>query len=772
MPRAISILFWVLMTLCIMHRSASAQMGTVESGVEARVAFDAVGIGGRVRPGDWTPIRLTLTHAAPTEREVVCRWVLEDADGDTVLAERLVTLAGSDGGGEQNVWLYGVPPFGRSFDEPWRLQVVDAETGEELAGVRVAPLGWYEAGEMVVGVMSSTAVGLEAYGDRATSHEAVREVEGLNLAELPDRWMGLDSLSVLVWADNGGDPGGGDVSPAVLAAVREWVRRGGHLVLLMPSAGEPWTGSPLAEMLPVGAGGVRGVRGEPPVYLGVPGRREEIDAVAFDVDAGRGASVLARDREGRASVVAGRYGFGRVTLVGVDVSSAAVRGLRLTQPRQGLWNLVLGVGTPIFSQTYIDQERAAGEMDQPPLRRLVVLGDSLLAGPDRRSSSATSVLLAVMVLVVYWLVAGPGVFMLLKARGLAHRTWPVFVVVVAVFAGLTWGGAWLMRPGGAYVTHVTVLDIDGNDGEVRADAWVNAFVPRFGLARYGVGTADAGEGEGAIGEAERRDTLWAAGLPTDAVDAGGFLDPQTYRWNVADPGELQVPVRATTKRMRVRFRGSSDELRSAQGDAFGTVAAGVRVGSGGFPGGTLRHSLPGALENVIVVYAAGDGTVWVQPPAVNPGLTRWEPGVDVVLDPRFLPLVTPPGPPPRGEPPYAERKLTDEGFLGQLTAAGAGASGVTGTDSVAEVAKVVTLLSFYNLLPPPDFRTTGLMPANNSINYARGVARSWDLSHLTDARRIIVIGQLRDSPLPVPFTADGERLDSDGLTVVRWVLDL
>ncbi len=751
-----------------------------ESGVQVGVAFDAVGVAGRVRPGDWTPIRLTLTNAAPSEREVVCRWVLEDSDGDTVQAERRVTLAGSASGGVtggQYVWLYGVPPLGRSLEEPWRVQVVDGGTGEELATVRVAPLEWVRPEESVVGVLSAAPVGLTPYASRATSHEARRMLEGLTLAELPDRWMGLDTLGVLVWASDGGDPGGVSVPPAVLGAVREWVRRGGHLVLLMPAAGEPWTGSPLGDMLPVARGSVRPVQGEPPAYLGAPGRRETIDMVTFaprpTPPRGQAVAVVARDREDRPSVVAGRYGFGRVTVVGVDLTSPQVRGLRLTPPRQGLWNLVLGLTSPIYSQAYIDQARGTGDMDRPEGRRDIPLGDSLLTGADRQDTAAPAVMTAVLVLLVYWLVAGPGLFLVLKARGRAEHAWVAFVGVVVVFAAVSWGGAWLMRPSGAYFAHVTVLDLDGNTGEARADAWVSGFLPRFGRATYALGAVPEEETSPAAAvDHDRRDTLWAPGLPTDAVDAGGFLDPQTYQWHVAEPGELNVPIRATTKRLHARFRGPSSELRGVEGGDFGTIAGGLQVESSGFPRGTMRHSLPGPLENVLVVYAAGDGTVWVQPPGLNGDLTRWEPGEDLSLGSRFVELVRPPGPPPRGELPYSERKLNDEGFLGQLMAQGAGGAGVTGVGSTADVAKVVTLLSFYNLLPPPDFRQMTLMPTNKSINYIRGVGRAWDLSHLTDARRILIIAQLRDSPLPIPLTADGERLPSEGLTIVRWVLDL
>jgi hypothetical protein len=63
-------------------------------------------------------------------------------------------------------------------------------------------------------------------------------------------WLGLAAYSALFWSD--ADPARLSGS-AVPQALREWVHRGGHLVIAVPAIGEAWSSptGPLADILPV-----------------------------------------------------------------------------------------------------------------------------------------------------------------------------------------------------------------------------------------------------------------------------------------------------------------------------------------------------------------------------------------------------------------------------------------------------------------------------------------------------------------------------------------
>ena len=54
-----------------------------------------------------------------------------------------------------------------------------------------------------------------------------------------------------------------------------------------------------------------------------------------------------------------------------------------------------------------------------------------------------------------------------------------------------------------------------------------------------------------------------------------------------------------------------------------------------------------------------------------------------------------------------------------------------------------------------------------SRNTGKGTGSGFVIS----GKRIIIIGHLRKGPSPVPLTVDGESVDSQGWTVVRWVYD-
>ncbi|MEX0744373.1 MAG: hypothetical protein WD118_02120, partial [Phycisphaeraceae bacterium] len=176
------LLAWLLLT-----PGAWAQVDTVSLAVES----GDVGMDGVVRPGSWTPLRLTLRNQAAEPREVVCRWVVQDFDGDAVYMQRRVTLTPER---TQRVWLYAAPAATGSTRDPWQVQVLDAETGRLLAQQQVVPRHQLNPTDNLIAVMSSAELGFEPFSERHTQHEAVQPVRGLTLHNLPDRSYGLTAL--------------------------------------------------------------------------------------------------------------------------------------------------------------------------------------------------------------------------------------------------------------------------------------------------------------------------------------------------------------------------------------------------------------------------------------------------------------------------------------------------------------------------------------------------------------------------------------------------
>ncbi|MEL7087173.1 MAG: hypothetical protein AAGL98_01825, partial [Planctomycetota bacterium] len=61
---------------------------------EIRIAVQPgyAGLDGLIRPGAWTPIRVSVDNLSADDRDVFVAWEHRDADGDRVVAQRRVTL--------------------------------------------------------------------------------------------------------------------------------------------------------------------------------------------------------------------------------------------------------------------------------------------------------------------------------------------------------------------------------------------------------------------------------------------------------------------------------------------------------------------------------------------------------------------------------------------------------------------------------------------------------------------------------------------------------
>ena len=735
-----------------------AQAAPAIGGVSLEIDPLALGHAGAVRAGDPTPLRITLISHSPTARDIIVRWVHSDPDGDTVHAQRgPLTL---DAHRREPLWLYAVPPATRPAGgarSAWSIQVLDADTSRLLASQPVTARSWIDARQALVGVFGSAPLGLEPYTHRFTQHEAIALVRGLSLPELPDRWYGLASYQTLIWTRSGGRPDHVDLTLDQRDALRQWVRRGGHLVIVVPAVGQWWTGSELRDLFPVPEARLNRVEAVPPAWAGVPQTDSPtpVEYVSFDVEGARGLAgidVLLRDRANRPLVVARRVGFGRVTLVGLDLASSELRAMGLPNGRYRLWNDIFHWPAPVFEPEVAREQIQAQEMNRPDMRERVELGRFVPSLIAMRHTAGPVLAGAVLLFGLYWLVAGPIAHVGLKRRKLVQHSWLAFVGVVALFTGLTWGGAMLVRSNQPAIVHFSVLDVDANAGLARTQSWLSLYVPDFGRASVELAGDDP---------LARHDLLASPGFAV-AGESAGFLDPQPYVFNAAAPHRLDVPVRATAKQFYLNRLGALEDIGPLAATPRGRD---LRIASA-WPAGRLSHGLPSALRDVLILYAPGQGQ--------SPWLWRhgrWEPGEILELAPpsEATRLV-------RRPREYTDERLWNtEGFLGTLIGQRTGHR-FTDLDPLQiamadnEILQAVEMLSFYSALPPPNFRQTGRF-GRGATAYDRAVGRSLDITHLTTGRRLIILGYLPDAPLPAELTVDGREPGASGWTVVRWVYD-
>lgn len=782
---------------------------TAAQGLRAEVPARGIGLQGYVEPGAWTPLLVELSNDSAERLDVICRWRLRDQDGDTVIAERRTPVEPQQAG--QRLWLYARVPANQLVREAWRVEVVDAATGDRL--VEPIPVGPNRERLLTedtgaIGVCGGRRLGLDPYTVAETRQEPQTLITSLSIERLPDRWYGMQSLRALVWSSPSG--GAGDplaVPRPVQQALREWVYRGGHLVLVLPGD-QTWSASAMSDLLPVPAGAIQADK-QPdyPVWVGLPaGQPQEIDAFIFDTTGSPGTEVLLRGRPpagtpvradgtlppGPPLVVSKRFGFGRVTAIGVDLTLEKFWKKGLPRGPYGLWNAVFTWQSPGYPKADLDNAiDPVGFNARPTIARANNRSpfplDAFVPGElVRQTTVGSTLLLAVLLFSLYWLFAGPVLFLGLKGKQATRHAWVGFVLVTALCSAIAWGGAALLKPHTRSATHVSVLDMaTAADGTtlVRARTWASVVMPEFGDVPVAVGVPEADDA--ATADERLHDTVSSAAL--EKRPDVGFVDPQAYTFPAADPDAMSVPARSTAKRLEADWMGSLDELKDHARGEWGGFRATLRV-TNGLPVGTVSHSLPAPLTNVVVIYSSGrtgNEADFAAVPAVYwrydaaAGNTNpqgdWPPGTIMRLpSPARFEVVRRPQPDylPRGakDPrPLSKLHLLSRIVLDNDRAWWFG-DGPRPAPDPAQRSDWLIGLSFFDALPPPDFRDMEHPQDHTSLR--RSLLAGLDWTHLLAGRRLIIIGHLENSELPMPLRVGGDTVPAEGQTMVRWVYDL
>lgn len=758
---------------------------------EIGVRVEGVGLNNAARPGEWAGVRVRLVERGDAQREVLVRVSLTDNDGDDAQYEAVVT---TNPNVEQPVWLYARMPFDIANATGFRVGVFAAEESPAdpstvgfIAGrlLGQTSFSWppnITAATGLIGVVGLNPGGLPGYQQGSSregnwlGHEWSQLIP-LRPDALPDRWMGLAMLREIVW--NG-------VSPAELRieqvrALREWIERGGHLVVALPAVGQDWlavSNQELAAMLPVVV--VTRLEGEPrsslrplltdekPEDLVISDEPVTVHVFEPRAEAGPGeADCILADASGRCVVVSRSVGVGAVTLVGLPVWDRLLTSRGMPEA-DVFWHRVLGRRGQVATEAELAERKKSLDFD-PQRRSLLRFDDDIPSLIAKSGRSLAGVMLGLVVFVVYWITAGPGGFALLKRRGWSRHAWMGFFGASIAFTALAWTGATLLRPKRVEVTHLSFLDHIYGQRIQRVRSWASVLVPVYGDATVSLESDDAGAGGSRFVQAV---APWEAARSSGGIVRGSFPDARSYAINARSPQSLTFPARATVKQVQLDWAGglaweSIRPVAASGEDPFRAVKITSQPGARSVLEGKLVHGLPATLKDVRIVVFRGQIPVQGSPTAgsmlarwnawaLNPG--EWEPGVALDLE-----TVT-----PLGESIKEVSTLTD-----LLKSAGG-----DGAPSPTDWKKRFEWAAFFNLLDPPEYRTGGNNwegPPLARREYTHGL----DLSRWSTRPCLVVIGTLEtqgeDSmPEPVRVATNGaeRKVFASGTTVVRWVYPL
>ncbi len=772
--------------------------------------LDQFGVGNAYRPGDTTGIRLILTSALDEPTPCWVQWEVPNAEGDVAEYGRQVTV---NPGQPKPVWLYAPLPPQTTSQTIWTVRVFewrDERRRRELGGAKISPglsaATRHELEMGMIAVVGRARMRLEDYtntwnrrSNPPGAHEETRIISGVEPQEMPDRWEAFKPFEAVVWSNALPQQLGVDAANAL----REYVRRGGHLVIVLPEAGNPWglgsriaqiwlddllvqeaprkdEGVMLSQLMPV-----LSKSREPPL------RDFEVSIRVFgeigrDDDRDNFYEPLIALPDGRVVAVQRLVDFGRITLVGMDLASQRLASMRLPQG-DVLWNRVLGrrADTPQPDELAAMDGRDPSRLTRGSANELVI-GDSRIFEPhiNRPGQAETGLLAALLLFAAYLFLAGPLGFVLLKQRGLVRHSWLAFAGTAAVFTAVAWGGVRLLRQHDTVLRHVTFLDhvvrppeqVSADDPHYqRAVSWGSLYLPSYGTVRVAIDS-----------DPMQRDLLLTWAAPERLSER--FPNVDRYMIDVGRSlADYEIPARATATQLYADWMGALDPEWGGTLRVDPDDPVRVRPGPGGTPSlsGTLLNELPGDLLYIRAFWVGNTRLrpreylledkelAWVPPNRSGEMLNTghmwapvagdpWYPGTELSLSSfRFT------GQTSLQNNIYQSYIEGEEGDGFDLRGMGRSGSGL----KYPRTRDFIEMLSIFHQLTPPRYIRQGNKEPETVV-VSRKLGRELDLSPWFNRPCLILIGYLERSAIPVPLRVDDQTPDSEGITVLRWIYPL
>jgi hypothetical protein len=613
---------------------------------------ESIGFGGFYRSGTWTPLRIDITPGPDTPSGTYeIRIAQRDPDGDRASYATPITLTA---GLQQRFFAYFIPEpvadglpntaDGATANElARRLRVtLHRENGDEVATLSVAGLTLQNLDtsrgsrarsvRFVLMVPAAARPPTAEVGPAANADQTrlLRVHEDLfllpvNPTDLPDRDIGYHAVDDIVWLD--GDirelSAGGSTQ---LAALQDWLRSGGHLLLSTPSQWQLL--SAFGDLLPVDIRSIETKSDFDPL-LSLANKRpfsrqdpsapasnrqlpnpwdrldltprfaratlrngawEEIPIIwnRADADVANPNTPTSTDSspaEDRSPWLARKaFGHGTVSWVASDLSTFR----RATYGWFGVWPVLLGATRtgdsisfwpqPVEDASNAERGRwsaSTGGTD---------LGASLLESMSLRARSTALVGLSILFFACYWIVAGPGIYLYLRHKKRLGKSWFAFGAAAVFALLLTLGLVRLVLRGPADMRHISVVRVDLNDtAPLRIISRIGLYMPRDGLQTLSLGQATSAQ-------------LFP--FPSHARFSSDILTPRPLDYRVeVDPrrtttpttvnpdtpsATLDVPYRSSMKRIMARWNGStpliiSSSKRNPTTNAIESTTVGVRL---------------------------------------------------------------------------------------------------------------------------------------------------------------------------------------------------
>ncbi|MBC8203493.1 MAG: hypothetical protein H8E91_06650 [Planctomycetes bacterium] len=745
---------------------------------EYTISVDSFGLGNTWRAGDITPLHITVSNTNPEPISAWISWDVPDGNGDIVAWGRPLTLTPNQ---DVSTWLYApVQPWANGTTA-WTLRLrtlVEGTPSEQLSlfrfsaqSVNAAPISQQHGAIAVVGTRRIGLGDLAGSGKAVTVLEPTLAISGLQPEDIPDAWPCFDSIDTLVWAD--AQP---ELDYRQAKAIEEWVLRGGHLVIILPTIGNPWgvgsQQSPLASIL----GDIEPTLGNATVsdfqnILGKPRSDNPLLLTVRSFNAENYTPIFTLP-DSRVIAITKDVGVGMCSIIGVDLADGRL-GARDLPKADVFWNRILGrrgdTPSPMTLQELENLRLLSGTI---PTSTTLPMG-SIAAQTIAMSTAAGGRLGTVFILVIaYIVIGGPVGYFVLRKKKKLRWSWMWFATTALVFTATTWVLAQTTSNVVTPLRHLSIIDQVYGAPKQRVHGWFSLYLPNYSTNKISI-----------AGHAN----LLMPWSPSELSKAPSFADTRHVSVNIDQvPSFFDQPSRATTSNFQFNWSGGlqSDFYKSLIRVDFDNSPA-VRKLDNGTPIG-----LSGFVENKMNVSLHDVTVVWVTDKRITPALFAknengnelpWtsysESGkpLNVAYSWRLSSSWDPEEPLSLHTFERSNEALIEKGFderykqENRWDAYGNGAA-----IPRAEMRKRLEMLSLYSHLKPPVYlKREGSDTSPPSHSIIREGGRELDMASWFGRPCIIIMGFVKNASIPIPIEVDGEEITkSDGMTMVRWVYPL
>jgi hypothetical protein len=435
-----------------------------------------VGFNNNYKLGTWTPVRVDL-QAGPQDFQGALEVIVPDDDGTPTSVFRPVSIPARQTLSfpayvrpgtrdvEFRVAVRNEGPGGRVLARGVGQQVyTQIETAQSLILTLGNPRGVDEIPKLP-GFVSE---------DRPTQNAVV--VTSVQPTALPATWYGYEAVNLVVL-----DANDREVLRALSQrgeGLRQWVRHGGHLVIAIGSNWQEVNDSPLRDLLPavpVGRqpladlGAVESFVGAENKPITPPGS-PPVQVTQFELVPARDARGLDSTASGPI-LVRGHYGFGLVTVVGLDVDSRPFADWVL---KNQFWARLLDLRPPSSGAAVGGPSAAILQQNVSDVATL--LHSNLEAFQGVKLVPFGWVAFFVF---LYILLIGPGdYFFLKKVVKRMELTWISFPLIVVLVSVLAYLGAYAVKGTQMRINKVDAIDLNQSDGLMRGTTWFTVFSPQ------------------------------------------------------------------------------------------------------------------------------------------------------------------------------------------------------------------------------------------------------------------------------------------------------